>query len=60
MNNEIRPIAEIAGKLKIPESCLLPYGPGVAKLKLDLLADWESCKKGKLIMVTAVTPTPHG
>ncbi|MDX2034862.1 MAG: formate--tetrahydrofolate ligase [Blastocatellia bacterium] len=60
MNNEIRPIAEIAEKLKIPESCLLPYGPGVAKLKLDLLADWESCKKGKLIMVTAVTPTPHG
>ena len=60
MNTEIRPIAEIAGKLKIPEEMLIPYGPEVAKLKLDLLADWETCRKGRLIMVTAVTPTAHG
>ncbi|MGB9906823.1 MAG: formate--tetrahydrofolate ligase [Candidatus Saccharicenans sp.] len=53
----MRPINEIAAKLGIPEANLEYYGRYKAKVDYQpLLSD----KKGKLIMVTAMTPTPAG
>lgn len=50
------PIEEIAAKLGISESSLEKYGPYKAKLPLQTKGN----KKGKLILVTAITPTPAG
>ncbi|UCH75046.1 MAG: formate--tetrahydrofolate ligase [Rhodospirillales bacterium] len=56
----LQPIAEIGAKLDIPAEALLQYGPHKAKLSfehIDALADRPD---GKLILVTAITPTPAG
>jgi formate--tetrahydrofolate ligase len=55
----IKHIKEIAAKLQIPEDDLEYYGKFKAKLPLSLI-DFEKLKKSKLILVTAVTPTPAG
>ena len=52
-------IAEIASKLGIPEDKLEFYGKYKAKLPLDLI-DEAKITKSKLILVTAITPTPAG
>ncbi len=52
-------IFEIAKNAGIPEEILEPYGNYKAKIDLSLLND-ESRKNGKLILVTAITPTPAG
>ncbi|PJE32128.1 Formate-tetrahydrofolate ligase [Pseudooceanicola antarcticus] len=54
-----RPITEIAAKLSIPEDAVLPYGRDKAKIDRDFLAGLGA-PKGKLVLVTAVTPTPAG
>jgi formate--tetrahydrofolate ligase len=51
---------EIAGKLGIPESELVPYGHYKAKVSLEFLSTLKQKKDGKLILVTAMTPTPAG
>jgi formate--tetrahydrofolate ligase len=51
-------IRTIADKLEIPESELEYYGKYTAKLRLELLNGRRT--RGKLILVTAVTPTSHG
>ncbi len=53
-------VREIADQLGIPDEHLNHYGSYTAKLKLSLLSDVESAPKGKLILVTAITPTKHG
>ncbi|MGM0944368.1 MAG: formate--tetrahydrofolate ligase [Bacteroidota bacterium] len=53
------PIREIAEKLSISEEHLEYYGKYKAKLPLSLL-DEKEVKKSKLILVTAITPTPAG
>ncbi|MDI6846124.1 MAG: formate--tetrahydrofolate ligase [Candidatus Saccharicenans sp.] len=53
----MRPITEIAARLGIPEERLEVYGRYKAKIDYQPLL---SEKKGKLIMVTAMTPTPAG
>ncbi len=55
-------IREIAEKLRVPEDALLPYGKWKAKLDLKHPAMQEALKKeaGKLILVTAINPTPAG
>lgn len=53
----MRPIIEIASKLGIPEERLELYGRYKAKIDYQPLL---SEKKGRLIMVTAMTPTPAG
>jgi formate--tetrahydrofolate ligase len=58
-NAEIKPIEEIAKKLKINKDKLEPYGHYKAKLPLDLI-DEKKVKESKLILVTAITPTPAG
>ena len=56
---ELRPIAEIAKTLGIAEEHIEPYGRYKAKLTPAALAHAEG-KKGKLILVTAINPTPAG
>ncbi|MEQ8966886.1 MAG: formate--tetrahydrofolate ligase [Azospirillaceae bacterium] len=56
----LKPITEIAGTLDIPESALYPIGPHIAKLQLDYVSSLAGQKDGKLILVTAITPTPAG
>ncbi len=56
---DIKPIKQIAAKLGIAESDLEYYGNYKAKLPLRLI-DEEKIKKSKLILVTALTPTPAG
>ncbi len=55
---EMRPITEIAANAGIPTEDLELYGKYKAKLPLSLLK--EDSKQGKLVLVTAITPTPAG
>jgi formate--tetrahydrofolate ligase len=54
------PIGEIAGKLGIPGEAISPYGQTKAKVSLDYLESLSDRPDGKLILVTAITPTPAG
>ncbi len=56
----MRPIGEIAGKLGIPDDAVSPYGRYKAKIDLDYIATLKDRPNGKLILVTAITPTPAG
>ncbi len=56
----MRPIGEIAAKLGIPNSAVSPYGHYKAKIGLDYVDRLKSKPNGKLILVTAITPTPAG
>ena len=56
----IRPIAEIAKNAGVDEKYLELYGKYKAKLDLALLSDKKEEKDAKLILVTAITPTPAG
>lgn len=56
---KMKHIAEIAQTAGIPQETLEQYGNYKAKVDLSLLDD-ESKKNGKLILVTAITPTPAG
>lgn len=55
----LRPIGEIAAQLGVSEFDLRPYGKYIAKLPLKLI-DEAKMKGKKLILVTALTPTPAG
>ena len=57
---EIRPIAEIAAKIDIPVESLIPYGHDKAKISADFIKANGKNADGKLILVTAVSPTPAG
>ncbi len=56
---QIKPIVQIAEKLSVDSDKLELYGKYKAKLPLDLI-DEEKMSKSKLILVTAITPTPAG
>src|SRR6202051_2342119 len=56
----MRPIGEIAAKLGIPDEALSPYGRYKAKVGLDYVDSLKDKPDGKLILVTAITPTPAG
>ena len=56
----LRPIAEIAAKIGAPESALRPFGRFIAKLEYDFLSGLSNRPDGKLILVTAISPTPAG
>jgi formate--tetrahydrofolate ligase len=57
----MRPIGEVANdKLGIPDDALSPYGRYKAKISLDYVRSLEKRPNGKLILVTAITPTPAG
>ncbi len=55
-----KPIMEIGAKLGIPPEHLLPFGHDKAKLSSEFIASKKGEKDGKLILVTAINPTPAG
>jgi len=57
---KIKPIREIAAKLGIPDSALVPYGHTKAKISLEYIDSLKGKPDGKLILVTAISPTPAG
>jgi formate--tetrahydrofolate ligase len=62
MNRKDRllPINEIAAKLDLSDEELEPYGRYTAKIKLSRLPAPNAPLRGKLVLVTAITPTSHG
>ncbi len=54
------PVADVGSKLGIPSNQLLQYGPHKAKLSMDYVKSLQDRPDGKLILTTAVTPTPAG
>ena len=56
----LKPITEIAAGLDIPPEALLPYGHDKAKVSLDFIEGLKERRDGRLILVTAMTPTPAG
>jgi formate--tetrahydrofolate ligase len=56
----LEPIALIGQRLGIPETALLPYGHDKAKIDYAFIASQQDKARGKLILVTAVSPTPAG
>ena len=57
---KMKPITEIGEGLDIPPSELLQYGPYKAKLSKGFIDSVQGRKDGKLILVTAISPTPAG
>ena len=55
-----RPIQEIGSKLGIPSEHLLPYGHDKAKVSQEFINSVQANDNGKLILVTAINPTPAG
>ncbi len=55
-----KPIQEIGAKLDIPSDHLLPYGHDKAKVSAEFIKSLEGRPDGKLILVTAINPTPAG
>ena len=56
----LKPIAQVAEKLGIPEEALHNYGRYIAKLDHGFIKSLESKPDGKLVLVTAISPTPAG
>ncbi|HUB45306.1 MAG TPA: formate--tetrahydrofolate ligase [Acetobacteraceae bacterium] len=57
---KMRPIAEIAAKLNIPDDSLEPYGRHKAKIGFDFIKSQQSKPDGALVLVTGISPTPAG
>lgn len=57
---QLKPIQEIAETAKIDAQYLEPYGQYKAKIALQLLDDKQNQPNGKLVLVTAINPTPAG
>jgi formate--tetrahydrofolate ligase len=53
-------IQEIGAKIGIPNEHLLPYGHDKAKISAEFIKSVQGNKDGKLILVTAINPTPAG
>ncbi len=56
----MKPIGEIAANLGIPDTALTQYGQTKAKVNFDFIESLVDKSDGKLILVTALTPTPAG
>ena len=57
---KLKPISEVASKLNLSLSDLIPYGHHMAKLAPSCIANIRHAENGKLILVTAINPTPAG
>ncbi|NNU81257.1 formate--tetrahydrofolate ligase [Halovulum dunhuangense] len=55
-----KPIREIGAGLGIPEAELLPFGHDKAKISAEFIAGLKDRPSGKLVLVTAINPTPAG
>ncbi len=56
----LKPIEEIAAQLSLPSEHLEPYGRVKAKIALEALSAAPAQTQGKLILVSAINPTPAG
>jgi formate--tetrahydrofolate ligase len=54
------PIADVAERLGIPAGAVEPYGHYKAKIGLDYLESLHDRRDGRLVLVTAISPTPAG
>jgi formate--tetrahydrofolate ligase len=57
---KMKPIGEIGKRLGIPEESLEPYGRFKAKVAMDWIKQQQDKPDGKLVLVTAINPTPAG
>ncbi|MBK9080359.1 MAG: formate--tetrahydrofolate ligase [Hyphomicrobium sp.] len=57
---KMKPIAEVAAKVGVPAEALIPYGWTKAKVSFDYINKIQGNPDGKLILVTAISPTPAG
>ena len=57
---EMKPIGDVAQSVGIPTGALHAYGQYKAKLAFDFIGSLQSRPEGKLVLVTAITPTPAG
>ncbi len=59
---KMQPIKDILAKINVPDesSAFSPMGRHIAKINLEYLESLKNKKEGKLILVTAITPTPAG
>jgi formate--tetrahydrofolate ligase len=55
-----KPIQEIGAKIGIPDEHLLPYGHDKAKVSAEFIKSVQGKPDGKLVLVTAINPTPAG
>jgi formate--tetrahydrofolate ligase len=55
-----RPIAQVADDLGLRPDEVVPYGRWMAKVRIGALRRLASTSEGRLVLVTAMTPTPHG
>jgi formate--tetrahydrofolate ligase len=55
-----KPIQEVGATLGIPSDQLLPYGHDKAKVSQEFISSVQDKPKGKLVLVTAINPTPAG
>ena len=60
MRKDLLPIQTIVQKLQLPPDLVEPLGPHGAKIKLELLHRTDFPRRGKMILVTATTPTKSG
>jgi len=56
----LAPIAEIARRAGVPDDAVLPHGRHMAKLDLDYVESLRGRPDGRLVLVTAINPTPPG
>ncbi len=59
-NATLAPIADVGKQLDIPHAALDPYGATKAKIRADFISTLKDRSNGKLILVTAINPTPAG
>jgi len=57
---KLLPIAAIASRLGIPDEAIEPYGRTKAKISLDWLSGLAGRRDGRLVLVSAISPTPAG
>ena len=56
----LQPITEVAARIGIPDDALHHYGKHIAKIDHAFIKSLESKPEGKLVLVTAISPTPAG
>jgi formate--tetrahydrofolate ligase len=54
------PVSAVGERLGIPAECLIPYGHSKAKLDMAYVDSLRERPRGKLVLVTAMSPTPAG
>jgi formate--tetrahydrofolate ligase len=57
---KMKPISEVGAKVGVPADALIPYGRTKAKVSFDYINSLKDKPDGKLILVTAISPTPAG